>query len=185
MEAARKWPNIRRTVQMKIGNSLNVEGRQVPVYHDYAFADPDAMRQAGTTPVAAWVETAFISQGAGHRADALWQLDVFSRIGGEGEATGDPFGMFCEAICEALLTVFAGVGASGVQRGKFFINDYADPANPVATSMCLLMQNSRGDVGEPQEKRRVPFQDDYRRVTMTMRFRTIQDAAGQAAFYTD
>lgn len=183
MTPERKWSNIRRTVQTFIGNSVTVDGRVVPIYHDYAHADPDAMR-AGATAKPAWVETAFLTMGAALRGDALLQVDCFSRIGEEGAATADPFGLFCEAVLEAIGEKFSGVDASGVQRGKMFVKDYADPQNPTTTTMCLFMQNSRGDIGEVQEKRRTDFQQDFRRATMTLRFRTIQDAAGPAAFYT-
>tara|TARA_R100000388_G_scaffold7971_1_gene7429 strand:+ start:291 stop:848 length:558 start_codon:yes stop_codon:yes gene_type:complete len=185
MDASRSWSNIRRTIQTWVGNSVSFDGVDYPVYHDYAFSDPDAMRSAGADGQPAWVETAFILQGAGRRDDALWQVDVYSRVGGEGEATGDPFGLICEGIAEALLEPFSGVDATGLQKGKKYVNDYADPQNPSPTTMCLFMQNSNGDIGEPDEKRRLAFQDDFRRVTMTIRFKTIQDAAGPEAFYTN
>lgn len=185
MNPNRQWSNIRRTIQTWLGNEVTYNGTAYPVYHDYAFADPDAMRDAGAGGEPAWVETAFLLQGAGHRNDALWQVDVYSRIGGEGEATGDPFGFICEGIAEVILDPFSGVDASGSQNGKRYVNDYADPQNPTATTMCLFMQNDQGDIGEPDEKRRLAFQDDFRRVTMTLRFKTIQDATGPEAFYTD
>ena len=183
MNPDRKWSNIRRTIQTLIGNNVTYDAVDYPVYHDYAFGDPDAMRQANTLAEPAWTETAFITQGAGRKTVALWQVDVYSRIGGEGEATGDPFGFICEGIAEKILEVFSGVDASGLQRGKFHVNDYADPQNPTMTSMCVFMQNQNGDIGEPDEKKRLDFQDDFRRVTMTLRFRTVQDAAGPEAFY--
>ena len=185
MEAARQWMNIRRSIQTQIGNSVTVDGRVVPVYHDYRWSDPDAMRDSGTGAEAAWVETAFIQQNAGRRGIALMQIDAFSRIGPEGDATSDPFGVFIDMVAEQVLSVFSGVQANGTQRGIFTINDYTDPANPTATSMVLFMQSSDGDIGEPDEKRRLAFHDDYRRVTMTVRFQTIQDASGPAAFYAD
>ena len=183
--ASRSWLNIRRTVQTRVGNSVTVDGRTVPIYHDDARADPDARAANGTGAVSAWVETAFITQQAGRRGAALWQVDIYSRIGPDGAATADPFGAFVEGVADAILDVVAGETAGGVTRGKFMVNDYADPQNPTVTGMCLLMQNNAGDIGEPNDRRRLAFHEDFRRVTMTLRFRTIQDAAGASAFYTD
>ncbi len=164
---------------------MTVDGRAIPVFHDYAFADPDAMRTPGAGAKAAWAETVFIIENAGRRGVALWQIDTYSRIGGEGDPTSDPFGFFCENIAQEILEAFSGLKANGVQRGKFPVLDYADPNNPTDTGMCLWLQNANGDIGEPDEKRRLDFADDFRRVTMTLRFRTIQDSAGKAAFYVD
>ena len=185
MEAARKWSNIRRTIQMKMGNSITVDGRVVPIYHDYRWADPDAMRDSGTGEQPAWIETRFVSQLAGHKGSALMQVDLYSRIGPEGSATADPFGLFIEDMADQALEPFSGVTNTGCQKGVFIVNDYTDPANPTQTQMRLLMQSSAGNIGEPQEKTRLDFQEDFRRVTMSLRFRTIQDAAGAVAFYTD
>ena len=168
-----------------MGNSVTVNARTVPIYHDYRWADPDSMRDSGVGEQAAWIETQFISQLAGHKGSALMQVDLYSRIGPEGSPTADPFGVFIEDMADEVLEPFAGLGENGCQKGIFMVNDYSDPANPTPTQMRLLMQSSAGNIGEPQEKTRLDFQDDFRRVTMSLRFRTIQDAAGAAAFYTD
>lgn len=182
--ASRQWLNIRRTVQTALGNSITVDGRAVPIYHDDANADPDARAKQGVGAVPAWVETTFLTQLAGRRGAALWQVDCYSRIGGEGGATSDPFGLYVEQMADAVIATFSGLDASGQFKGKLFVKDYANPQAPTTTGMCLMLQNSAGDVGEPNDRKRLSFSDDYRRVSITLRFRTIQDATGSAAFYT-
>ena len=183
MKPERLWSNIRRTIQTAVGNELTVDGVQVPVYHDYVYGDPDNLRKVSTEhPL--WMETAFLTSGAGRRSDALWQIDVFSRVGIEGEATGDPLGFRLDAGVQAVVDVFSGTDPSGSQRGKFPVKDFLDPQNPVTTSMCVLMQNSDGNVGEVNAVQRLDFSQDFRRASITARFRLIQDAAGTAAFYT-
>ena len=184
LPATRSWGNIRRTIQSAIGNSVTVGADTIPVYHDYSFADPDNLRKTGSIE-RAWVETQFIKEGAASRGFAMMQLDCYSRVGKEGSASSDAFGFYVESIADELLSVFAGVDGNGDQRGYLRVKDYSvDPLNPVDVNMFLLMQTTGGDIGVPQERVRLSLDQDFRRVTITMAFRTIQDAAGAAAFYT-
>ena len=79
MDASRLSTNIRRSIQVEIGNTVQYGGVDYPVYHDYSFADPDdAANTEAPSPNDAWVETQTISQGAGRRSFTLLQMDVFS-----------------------------------------------------------------------------------------------------------
>ena len=186
MDPFRLHANIRRTIQTMVGNTVTVDAVQYPIYHDYSWADPDDAR-AGVAHdgEVAWVETVFINEGAGRRAFSLFQLDVFSRVGAPGDPDGDPFGMRAEAISDQLESIFSGIHAGGVMRAFFDVQDFSDPAAPVSTGVCMQCQNSRGDYGLAEDRKRLPVENSLRRVTLTMRFRLKQDAAGPSAFYTD
>lgn len=186
MDASRFSTNIRRTIQVMIGNTVTYNGVDYPIYHDYSFADPDDANDINNpSPNDAWVETVTLSQGAGRRAFTLLQMDIFSKVGGRGEASGDPFGMRAETIADSLESIFSGIDVNGGYRSCFAVNDYSDVNNPVSTNRRILCQNSNGDVGMPQERVRSPSEDGLRRIILTYRFRLLQDAAGPAAFYTD
>jgi len=184
MSAARKWTNIRRSIQVYMGNSVLVDGYEAPIFHDYYYGDPDSLRDATGQQYRAWAETAFLQQTAGRKGSALLQVDCYSRVGEEGEASGDPFGMFVDEIADEILTPFSGLKIGGVQKGIFHVFDYSDINNPVDAGMCIYMINSQGQAGEPEDRRRLDFYQDFRRVTLTLRFQLIQDMAGLAAFYT-
>lgn len=185
LPAYRKETNIRRSIQVVIGNTVTFGGVNFSVYHDYAFADPDDARGGPAhTAQRAWVETATIFQGAGRRGFSLFEANVYSRIGAEGEADGDPFGLRAEGIADEMESVFTGTTPAGAQRGCLQVMDFVNPAVPVGTSEMMVCQNSRGDVGEIEQRARPPVEKDLRRVTLTWRFRLVQDAAGPAAFYT-
>ena len=178
----RLWSNIRRTIQTRVGDALVTSSGNVPVYHDYAYGDPDNMRRLGAEQPR-WIETAFLTQRAGRQGFALWQIDLFSRIGEEGGNLADPFGFHLDEMGEKLLDIFQGVDAGGLQKGKFHVKDYADPLAPTATSMCIFCQSAGGQIGEPDDVRRLNFSQDFRRDTISLRFLLVQDAAGGAAFY--
>lgn len=185
LAAHRRHTNIRRTIQVALGNVVTLGGVTYPIYHDYSFADPsDARGGPNHQADRLWVETAFITQQAGRRLFSLVEANVFSRVGGEGEAGGDPFGVRIGGVADELEGIFSGLTADGNQLGYLEISDFADPANPVATGEHLVCQNSRGDFGLVEERKRFPTDSELRRITLTWRFRTIQDAAGAAAFYT-
>jgi len=186
VEASRFSTNIRRTIQVLIGNTVQHNGVDYPIYHDYSFADPDdAMDTENPSPNDAWVETVTLSQSAGRRGFTLLQMDIFSKVGGQGEASGDPFGMRAESIADSLESIFSGIGGNGKLRSYIPVNDYADVNNPVETDRWILCQNSRGDLGVCEDRTRKPSEDGLRRIIITYRFRLLQDAAGPAAFYTD
>lgn len=184
MSVETNWANIRRTIQTAIGESVVYNAITVPIFHDYYSADPDDLSGSGTHRPA-WVETQFTRSLAGKRSDAIIQLDIFSQTGDHNGDGGDQFGFRVDGIADSILDIFKGTRPGGVQRGKLFVKDFTgDINNPVVTAMALLMQSTAGNIGEPQERRRLDFSQDFRRVTMRLRFRTIQDAAGNAAFYT-
>jgi hypothetical protein len=186
VDASRFSTNIRRSIQVLMGNLVEINGVDYPIYHDYSFADPDdAADTNNPSPNDAWIETVTLSQTAGRRGFTLLQLDIFSKIGGEGEAAGDPFGLRADAMADAMESIFSGIGANCSLRSYIRVNDYADVNNPVATDRFILGQNSAGDVGVCEERTRKPSEDGLRRIILTYRFRLLQDAAGPAAFYTD
>ena len=185
MNPETQWSNLRRSIQVAIGNTVSYGGSVYPVLHDYYSADPDDLANASNRKPA-WVETAFIKSLAGRRSDAILQLDIFSQTGDHDGDGGDQFGFRVDGIADVLASLFVGVGGAGLQKGYITVVDYtSDINNPTNTNMVLLMQSSVGNVGELEDRRRLDFSQDFRRVTMRMRFRTIQDAAGRAAFYTN
>jgi len=186
MDASRLSTNIRRSIQVEIGNTVQYGGVDYPVYHDYSFADPDdAANTEAPSPNDAWVETQTISQGAGRRSFTLLQMDVFSKVGGEGEASGDPFGMRADSLTDSLESIFSGLNGTGCFKAYLKVKDYADVNNPVETDRNIICQNSAGDLGMCEERVRKPSEDGLRRIILTYRFRLLQDAAGPAAFYKD
>ena len=185
MNPETQWSNLRRTIQVAIGNEVQYNGVNYPVLHDSYSGDPDNLANTPTRdPV--WVETAFIKSLAGRRSEALLQLDIYSQTGDHNGDGGDQFGFRVDGVADALADLFVGVANNGLQKGYITVKDYtSDINNPTDTAMVLLMQSSVGNVGELEDRRRLDFSQDFRRVTMRMRFRTIQDAAGKAAFYTN
>ncbi len=181
--AARKWTNIRRSIQTKIGNFVTVDGYDAPVFYDYYYADPDANR-TGSGEYRMWAEAIFLETTAGRKGEAILQIDCYSRVGEEDDPTSDQFGMKVDDLADEILAPFSGVDVTGLQKGIFHVNDYADINNPVDAGMCLYMINSDGNVGEPEDRRRLDFYQDFRRVTLRLRFQLIQDMAGPVAFYT-
>ena len=182
--SSRKWTNIRRTIQSKMGNSVIVNAYEAPIYHDYSHGDPENLRDPSGQKYRAWVETTFLEQMAGRKGSATMQVDCYSRVGEEGDPTSDPFGMFVEDLAEASIDIFTGLSMGGGHNASFDVMDYSDVNNPVDTGMCIYMINSSGHIGEPEDRKRLDFYQDLRRVTITLRFQLIQDMAGQAAFYT-
>ncbi|MEC7116516.1 MAG: hypothetical protein VXW76_08150 [Actinomycetota bacterium] len=183
MSASRKLTNIRRSIQTHVGNSVIVDGVEYPIFHDYYYGDPEARRDATGTSEPAWIETFFISQGAGRKGESILQVDCYSRIGEEGSASGDPFGILVDDIADAILTPFSGLNMDETRKASFHVMDYSDVQNPVDTGMCIYMINSDGHVGEPEDRVRLNFEQDYRRVTLRLRFQLIQDMLGPAGFY--
>ena len=181
--AARKWTNIRRSIQTKIGNFVTVDGYDAPVFYDYYYADPDGNR-TGSGEYRMWAEAIFLETTAGRKGEAILQIDCYSRVGEEDDPTSDQFGMMVDDLADEILAPFSGVDVTGLQNGIFHVNDYADVNNPVDACMCLYMINSDGNVGEPEDRRRLDFYQDFRRVTLRLRFQLIQDMAGPVAFYT-
>ncbi len=182
---SRKLTNIRRSIQTHVGNSVIVDGTSYPIYHDYYFGDPDSRRDATGTSDPAWVETFFISQGAGRMGESIMQMDCYCRVGEEGGAGGDPFGMLVDEIADAVLLPFSGLGLDESHKGILHVMDYADVQNPQDTGMCIYMINSDGCIGEPEDRIRLTFEQDYRRVTLRLRFQLIQDMLGPAGFYVN
>ena len=186
MDSSRTARNIRVTIQDKIGNAVTVDGISYNIYHSYTFADPDDIRDPDArSQEPAWVESTFLVQRAGRRGSSILQLDVFSKVGGESEDDNDPFGMRAESIADALEDLFSGLGAGGSPKSRFHVKNYANPFNPVDTGVCMVCQNSQGDLGMVEDRRISSSEEGLRRITMTLRFQLLQDIAGPAAFYID
>lgn len=181
--ASRKWTNIRRSIQSRIGNFVVVNGYSAPIFYDYYYADPDGNR-TGSGTYRMWAEAFFIESTAGRKGEAVLQIDCYSRVGEEDDVSSDQFGMEIDDMTDEILAPFSGVDVTGLQNGIFHVMDYADVNNPVDADMCLYMINSQGNIGEPEERKRLDFYQDFRRVTIRLRFQLIQDMAGPVAFYT-
>ena len=73
--AARKWTNIRRSIQTKIGNFVTVDGYDAPVFYDYYYADPDGNR-TGSGEYRMWAEASSLKQRQEEKVKPFFRLIV-------------------------------------------------------------------------------------------------------------
>lgn len=183
----RRADYIARTIMSKLGDSITTTtGYTYAVHHDDPFADPGAARVDETDAEAlGWVETRFVQHAAGKRGASIWQLDVWRRVGAEGAADGDPYGVEIDNMCDEIVEAFTGTRANGVQRGAFDVEEWSNPAAPTSTGECMLCITTRGDVGEPEfgPERFATEDRRFRRAVVRYRFTLLADAA-RGAFYT-
>lgn len=185
LPAYRRADYIHRTIQSIIGDTITTAAADTyRVYHDYPFGDPGGTREDESDQEATgWVETRFVSGGAGRRGASILQIDVWRRVMGEGDAAGDPFGTKIDEMTDALVEVFSGIRGNGVQKGVFDVLDWSDPLNPVSTDECVLCITTRGDIGEAEQIERMAADDQrMRHVIMRYRFTLLADVA-RRAFY--
>lgn len=175
-----------RSIQERVGDSLlTPAGVTVPVYHHNITADPDNIRQGAAGGDRCWVETQWITLGAGRRSSSLWQVDVYQRVGDEGTADYDPYGLTLSEAEWEIAANFTGVDGEGGLRAYIPILDYSsDPAVP--TGHFLICVAARGEFGEPDSgPQAAPAADGLLRQTARWRFVTTQDGiADPSAFYT-
>ena len=186
LPAHRRADYIARTIASKVGDSIVVGANTYPVYHDSPFGDPGGVREDESGVEAlGWVETRFVDHAAGKKGASIWQLDIWRRIGVEGQADGDPYGTEIDNMADAIVAVFSGTRASGVQRGVFDVDDWTDPLAPVSTNECMLCITTRGDIGEPDfGPQKFAAEDQrFRRIVIRYRFTLLADAV-RGAFYT-
>ena len=96
--ASRKWTNIRRSIQSRIGNFVVVNGYSAPIFYDYYYADPDGNR-TGSGAYRMWAEAFFIESTAGRKGEAILQIDCYSRVGEEDDVSSDQFGSLFGGRC--------------------------------------------------------------------------------------
>lgn len=184
LEAGRQSDNICRTITRRIGNMVAVGATSYPVYPHFRWADPEKQRAPDGTPEVAFVALTWLQEGAGQKGFHLLQADVFSRVGAEGAADGDPFGTRARRIADELADVWMGLDGGGRRKHWIDVLDFtATPAAPTDTGVCLVCQNSRTEQGAPEFRTRPAIENGYQRITLRWRFFQWQDVAGAGAFY--
>ncbi len=184
LPVSRQTANIKRTITRKIGNSIAVGALVVKVYPDWRWSDPDAIRGAGGIPDDQWIALSWLLGGAGRFGSSTLQVDVFSRILGENNAGGDPFGITADDIADEVEGIFAGVDGTGLLRAWFYVYDFTvNPAAPTKTDGAIVCQTSAGRLGQSEDRRRIGWEKGFQRVAMTLRFRLVEDMPNDS-FYT-
>lgn len=179
--------NIRLTFQSVIGESLTVATRNidgsalnltVPVHHENVWADPDSMGDPKEPPERAWVELAWLEEGAGRRGVSVVQVDVYNRIGQKGALDSDPHGIIVDDIADEIEERFSGVRPDGTYRGWIPVLDFAVPQAPVPAGNCIFVWNpgAESSWGQVTSRRRIMAYDGFQRVSMTYTLRLTTDA---------
>ncbi|MFN3199990.1 MAG: hypothetical protein ACE366_16460 [Bradymonadia bacterium] len=183
--AGRKTSNIRRSIQVRIGDEVSTDttgarGQTTSVtaqiHHGDPWADPEAVGDPSQVPADQWLTTTWVEDGAGRRGSSLLQIDVYSLIKGRGDLDGDPHGMIADDLADAVEALFVGREDDGLgaERALIPVSDYIVPTSPVATTETALCITSSGSRGTPQDRRRVRAGAHWR-ITLRFRFRLIRD----------
>lgn len=183
--AGRKTSNIRRSIQVRIGDEISADttgarGQSTSVtakiHHEDPWADPEAVSNPSQAPAAQWLSTTWVEDGAGRRGSSLLQLDVYSAIKGRGALDGDPHGIIADDLADAVEALFVGRADDGLgaERALIPVLDYLVPTSPVATDAMALCITSSGSRGTPQDRRRAKMASHWR-ITLRFRFRLIRD----------
>lgn len=159
--------NIMLTIQGRIGNSITVGAETVPVLYGW-WADPDNTRSPGTTPAKSYVVVTWSEMRAGLKGAHILNLDVFTLIG--PESGGDPHGIRCNKIADALVEIFR-----APYNDRFLVRDFTDPSMPMDTSICLYTVGPNSARGFPTMRQFLPWEDGLNRVRLTFQFKTVVD----------
>ena len=191
MPANRRVRDLRLSVAYAIGDSVavtspsQVSGQPdvvltVPIYHDWPLGDPDSIGDPTGTPVRAFIGTRWVVDGAGSRGSSVLQVDVYTRIGAQGDPDGDPFGYLNADIADAVAEVFAGADAGGALRCYVPILNFDNPAVPAVPpdgdGGCLICQTPGGQFGVPSDRRSIGREGGFNRFVLRFTFRTVADA---------
>ncbi|MCP4741468.1 MAG: hypothetical protein GY871_04460 [Actinomycetales bacterium] len=162
------------------GNPPAAINLQVPVYSNYAWADPNDDGDPVDPPDPAFITTTWLQDGAGRNSVSLVQVDCWRRTGLPGDAAPDPFGVTAADIADAVEEAFMGMEPGGAFRwAPRVYNFLIDPQNPTETDECLWVQ----DTGRPNAwgtpSAREIINDDPRmqRVSLTFTVRLRLDGA--------
>lgn len=193
LPADRRAANIRLSWQRRVGDSLSVASvgptgapvnLTVPVYHENPYGDPDRMGDPKTAPQRAWVEVAWLEEGAGRRGYSIVQVDCHVRIGAKGSVAEDAFGVIADDVADAFEEVFSGTDGAGIYKGWIPVLDFSvTPAAPTPTDNCIFVQNpgSESSWGQPVERRRLPTYEGVQRVVLRYALRLKTDATAGLA----
>lgn len=180
--------NIRLSFQNVIGNAVSVASvapdgsplaLEVPVHHEDPWADPDAMGDPKNPAERAWIELAWLEEGAGRRGVSVVQIDVYCRIGPKGGAESDPHGVIVDDIADAVEALFSGLRPGGMgYKGWIPVLDFSDPNDPIDAGNCLFVFNpaSESSWGQPTERRRLPAYEGFQRIVLRYTMRLTTDA---------
>lgn len=197
MPANRRTRDLRLSVAYYVGDSIAVTSPSqvsgepdvaltVPVYHDWPLGDPDSARDPFGTQERAFVGTRWVVDGAGFRGSSVWQVDVYTRIGAQGDPDGDPFGYLNADITDAVAEFFAGASAGGALRCYVPILSFDNPLAPVppadGNGGCLICQTSGGQFGVPSDRRSLGREGGFVRTAVRFTFRTVVDAMRARGF---
>lgn len=168
MDPGYRGTNITLTVQRRIGDSLTVGSETVKVLYG-RFADPDATRTPGTNPLKSYVIVTWGDQSAGQKGSHVCYLDVFTLIGPE-TAGGDPQGLRCSRIADAIMEIFR-----APSNDRFSVYDFADVTAPLRTGICLYTVGPNSARGFPLRREVIPWEDGLNRIRITYQFKTVVD----------
>lgn len=197
MPSNRRTRDLRLSVAYAIGDSVAVTSPSqvsgeapvvltVPIYHDWPLGDPDSARDPSGTQERAFVGTRWVVDGAGFRGVSVLQVDVYTRIGAQGDPDGDPLGYLNADIADAIAEVFAGASAGGALRCYVPILDFDNPALPAVPpdgdGGCLICQTPGGQFGVPSDRRSLGRDGGFVRTVVRFSFRTTVDAMRASGF---
>lgn len=151
--------NVNHTIFKRVDDVLDTGAAFSGVYTGHVFyqdalADPSA-QDAQKTALRYWLELCVLSGGAGLKLPTLVQCDAYYLVGDESTtSSSDRYGSKVAGILDDLQTVW---GHNG-----FPVYDFSStPSTPTVTDQWLLVQNSRGARGWPEEAQRVILLDDW------------------------
>lgn len=153
------------------GDPLDLE---IPVYFDTSWDDPEDLQSGGELPDRAFVGLRWREEEAGDGRWHVVQVDVMVRIGAKTDPYRDPFGRQARDIADAFAELWRGREPGNDQmRWCIDIDDYADPANPVATGVCaeVFARDTPGGYGLANERISLLLEEGYRRITMVFTIR--------------
>lgn len=140
------------------------------------LGDPSALDERRTS-LKYWIELSIINRGVGLKIPTIMQADCFYAVGSEGNQTDhDRYGHKNTEVADDLIE------ALGKTSG-FLISDWVTPASPVATDLCLIVRNSRGQFGWPDSRDRTFNITGLNREVVTYHFWHIQDLHGPQAYF--
>jgi len=165
----RRTGNIRRSInkfikdEFETPNSLGGKIKYADQTFDFSGKDQ-------------WVVLNYLSDGAGKKDATLLQIDIYSRVGGRRSGS-DRYGAKLQELGEKL--------HDALHVRDIQIYDYsADETSPTAiTNAKLIVRNSDGKFGEPEETQEFEPENDVMRKAYTYRLITLGEASQASMYY--
>ena len=166
--------SIFKLIQDRFANAAPYSTR---TFFGDSLADPTA-RSSLNTALAYWVECRIVARGAGQKVPTVLQVDVYYQTGDPGDqATSDEYGHKATSVGDDFVAAMTPCNAG------FTVYDFATPSTPVATSEWLLIRNSRGQQGWPEERRPVDTDRGLHRHVLTYHVWHRQDLQGVQGYF--